>query len=54
MNSVHEGRIISHFFGHWPEQVADALLMLNINLEIADQNNTAIRPDAFLAATEFA
>ena len=54
MDSIHEGRIISHFLGHWPEQVAYSLLVFNIDIEVTNEYHASIRPDAFLAATKFA
>jgi|ADurb_Cas_03_Slu_FD_contig_31_1609497_length_413_multi_3_in_0_out_0_1 hypothetical protein len=53
MNAVHESSIIAHLFGHGAKEVTYMLLMFDINLEIANENEAAISADALLAATEF-
>ncbi len=53
MDTIHEGGVVSHLRRHGTEQVPDTLLMLNIDIEIADQNDAAIGADALLATAEF-
>ena len=53
VDSVHESRIVFHLGWHRPKQVSDALLMFNIHIEVANQNDAAIGSDAFLATAEF-
>ena len=50
VDSVHESGVVFHLGWHGAKQVSDALLMFNIHIEIANQDDTAIGSDAFLAA----
>src|SRR5438876_10512515 len=52
MEPVHECSIVTHLWWHWPEQVADTLLVFNINFEVPHHNYTATRPNALSASTE--
>src|SRR5271157_706658 len=54
VDAVHEGRVVAHFGRKWSEEVPDALLMLNIDVKVADQNDASIRADALAAAGELA
>ena len=54
MNPIHERRVVAHLRRHRAEQMPDPLLVLNVHLEIADQNDAAIGTDVLLAATELA
>src|ERR1035441_5986574 len=54
MDTIHERCVVSHFGRKRPEEVPDPLLMLDIDVEIPDQHNAAIGPDAFLASAKFA
>ena len=42
MDAVHEGRVVAHFRRQRAEQVVDALLVLHVHIEIANQDDTAI------------
>lgn len=48
METVHEGGVIAHLGRQRTEQMADPLLVLDIDLEVADQHDRAVGPDAVL------
>ena len=52
MDSIHESRIVFHFWGHGAKQVPQALLMLDIYIKVANHDDTAIGPNALLATAE--
>jgi len=54
MQPVHEGGVVAHLFGQGRQQVADALLLLDIDVKIADHDHAAGGADALLAAGKFA
>lgn len=54
VDAVHEGGVVAHFRGEGAEEVADALLVLDIHVEVADHDDAAVGADAFLAAAELA
>ncbi len=54
MKSVHERRIVAHFGRERPKEVPNLLLMLDVNLKVANENDAAIGADCFLPATKFA
>ena len=54
VDAVHEGGVVAHLGRQRTEQMADALLVLHIDLEIAHQDDGSIGPDALLAARELA
>src|SRR5262245_36099506 len=53
MDSVHERRIIAHIRRKRAEEVTDALLMLDIHLEVSHHDNPAVSADALLAPAKF-
>ena len=53
MYAVHEGGAVAHICGHGAKQMPDALLMLNINLEISNHYNAAKSTDALFATAKF-
>jgi len=53
VDSVHERGIVFHLGWHGAKQVPDALLMFNINIKVANQDDATIGSDAFLATAEF-
>lgn len=46
---IHEGRIVAHFRWQGAEQMADALLVLNVDVKVVYQNDAAIRADTLFA-----
>jgi hypothetical protein len=54
MDAVHEGRVVPHLGRQRAEEVADALLVLHVDVEVADQHDGAVGADALLAAGELA
>ncbi len=54
MDAVHEGRVVAHLRRHRAEQMADALLVLDVDLEIAHHDDAAVGADALLAPAELA
>ena len=54
MEPVMESGVVAHFLGQRAEQVADALLLLDVDVEVADHDDPALAADALLAAAEFA
>ncbi|EXI72922.1 MAG: hypothetical protein AW07_03058 [Candidatus Accumulibacter sp. SK-11] len=54
MDAVHERRVVAHLRRQRLKQVAHALLMLHIDLEIADHDDRTVGADALLAARELA
>ena len=54
VDAVHEGGVVAHLGRQRTEQMADALLVLHIDLEIAHQDDGSIGPDALLATRELA
>ena len=54
VDAVLEGRVVAHLTRQGAEQVADALLLLHIDVEVAHHHDPALSADALLAAAEFA
>ena len=54
MNTIHKGRVIAHFGGQRPKQMTYALLVLYVNIKVADHYYTTIRPDTLLATAKLA
>jgi len=54
VDAVHEGGVAAHLLGQRPEEVADALLVLDVDLEVADEDEAAVAADVLLAAAELA
>ena len=54
MDTIHESGIVTHFRWHRAEQVANPLLVFNINIKIAHKYDTAIGTNTFLATAELA
>src|SRR5882762_10047770 len=54
MDAVHKRGVVAHFRRQRPEQMTDALLVLHIDIEIADQDDAAIGADALAPARELA
>src|ERR1700730_967480 len=54
MDPVHERGVVAHLGRQRPEQMADALLVLHVDLEISDQDDRSIGPDALATARELA
>ena len=54
MDAVHERRVVPHLRRQRAEQVADALLVLDVDVEVADHDDAAVGADALLAAAELA
>ena len=54
MDSIHERRVIAHFGRHRAKQVADALLLLNIHVQVADHHDAAVGADVVLTAAKLA
>src|SRR5438445_396366 len=52
MEPVHECSIVTHLRWHWPKQVADTLLVFNVNFEVSHHNYAATRPNALSAPAE--
>src|SRR5690606_29508443 len=54
MDAVHKGSIVTHLRRHWPEEMTDALLVLNVNIEISDHYNAAFGANALATTRELA
>jgi hypothetical protein len=54
MDPVHECGVVAHLGRQCPEQMADALLVLYIDLEIPDQYDRTVGADALATARELA
>ena len=54
VDAVLEGSVVAHLTRQGAEQVADALLLLHIDIEVAHHHDSALSADALLAAAEFA
>ena len=52
MNAVHESRIIPHLGGHGAEQVADALLVFDVHVEVPHHHDPAVGAYALAATAE--
>jgi len=50
VDAVHERGVVAHFGRHRAKQVADALLVLDVHVEVPHHHDAAVGPDA-LAAT---
>jgi hypothetical protein len=46
MDAVHERGVVPHLRRKRTEQVADPLLVLDVHIEVADEHDAAVRPDA--------
>ncbi len=54
VDPVHERRVVAHLLRQWPEQVALAELVVDVDVEVADHDDAAVGADALLAAAELA
>jgi hypothetical protein len=54
MESIHECRIVAHVRRKRRQQMADALRLIEVHVEIADQDDAAFGPDGILAPRELA
>ena len=54
MNPIHEGGVIPHLRRQRAQKMRDALLLLNIDVEVADHDDAAVSADLILAAAELA
>jgi hypothetical protein len=54
VDAVHEGGVVAHLRRQRPEQVPNALLVLHVHVEVADQHDGAVGADALLATAELA
>ena len=52
MNPIHEGGVIPHFRREWTQKMRDALLLLNINIEVPDHDKAPISADLVLSTAE--
>ena len=52
MNTIHEGGVIAHFGRQRTEEVSDLLLLLDIDVEVADHHDAALGADVLFGATE--
>jgi hypothetical protein len=49
VDAIHERGVVAHLRRERPQQVADALLVLHVHVEVADEHDAAIGPDVVLA-----
>ena len=54
VNAVHERGVVAQVGGQRAEQVAGALLLRGVDIEVADHDHAAVRADALLAARKLA
>ena len=54
MDAVHECGVIAHLGWHRAQKVSDLLLLLDVDIEIADHDDAAFGPDILLATAELA
>ena len=54
MNAIHEGRVVAHLRRQRAQQMSDPLLLLDIDVEVADHDDAAVGADVLLAAAELA
>jgi hypothetical protein len=54
VDAIHERGVVAHLGRQRLKQVADALLMFDIHIEVADHDDGAVGADALLAARELA
>src|SRR4051812_8402803 len=54
MQPIHEGGVASHLRRKWRQQVSDPLLVLDVHIEVADQDDATVSANAFAAAAELA
>ena len=54
MKPVHERRVVPHLRRQWAQKMRDALLLLDIHIEVADHDEAAVSADLVLAAAELA
>src|SRR5262245_43859308 len=54
MQPIHESCVVAHFRWQGAEKVCDALLLLHVNVEVADHHNAALSTNVVLAAAELA
>src|ERR1039458_201151 len=54
VQTIHEGSVVPHLRRQRAQQMADALLLLDVNIEIADHHDPAVCPDILFAAAELA
>src|SRR4051794_17113496 len=52
VDAVHEGGVVAHFRRQRTEQVTNALLVSDVNVEVANHDNAAEPSDALLAPAE--
>ena len=54
VDAVVERRVVAHLPGQRAQEMADPLLLLDVDLEVADHDDAALGADALLAAAELA
>ena len=54
MNPIHERGVIPHLRRQWAQEMRDSLLLLDIDVEVADHDDAAFSADLILAAAELA
>jgi hypothetical protein len=54
VDAVHESGVVAHLGRQRAKQMADALLVLHVHLEVAHHHHTAVGANALLATTELA
>jgi hypothetical protein len=42
VDAVHEGRVVAHLCGKRAEEVADPLLVLDVDVEVADEHDAPL------------
>ena len=53
VNAIHERGVVPHFRWQRAQQVANALLVLDLDIKVTHHDDTPLGPDAFLTAGEF-
>src|SRR5947207_513099 len=54
VNSIHESSVVTHLGRKRAEEMADALLMLDIDLKVSDHHDAAVGTNTLLTTAEFA
>ena len=54
MDTIHKCSVVAHIRGERTKKVANTLLVLHIDIEVADKYNTPVGSDVLLAPTELA
>jgi len=50
VDAIHEGGVVAHLRRHGAQQVANPLLLLDIDVEVADHHDAAFGTDILLGA----